>query len=149
MTTDFGAEAIAIDNLMGSYALVSDTGCEESGYRPLFAKDCVVTVGSSTRFDGIDAVLECLAHLPETMTWASHQFARESLTFSPDGDRASTRWSLTGLSNQATENGDRPMVARGRYRCELVKSDGTWRFQSMDVAIDQFFEWRQGWIAAD
>lgn len=158
MALDVAAEVLAIDNLMGAYAMVSDTGFGAAGYQPLWCEACVVTVnnqsgsphdptpGELIRLEGRESVVRVLSSLVGTVKWAFHQFVRESLTFEPESDRAFARWSLTGLNTTAGPSGNVAMIATGRYSCELVKTDGQWRFQSMDIVTYQISGWQDGWV---
>ena len=50
-----------------------------------------------------------------------------------DGDHAQA---TCYLLNVLTRNGKSELLAPGRYECELVKSDGKWRFQKRVVILD-------------
>jgi SnoaL-like domain len=147
--TDLARAVLAIDNLIGRYAYVSDHGFVAADYESLWAEDAELIIGDAAPSVGRAAVLDVLSGLSATVPFAFHQFSRETLEFTADLSRATGTWSVFVTNTTIAPDGPTPMVAVGRYQCELVAADDGWLLRRITMHFDHISSWHQSWVLRD
>lgn len=97
----------------------------------LFTEDAEVDF-VSVKLEGRKGVLALYGgQMQANIAWVWHSF--HSPVIDVDGDRASARWTLQGLTVAVGET--RPTTLYGRYNDELVKVDGRWQISKLQLVM--------------
>jgi uncharacterized protein (TIGR02246 family) len=126
-------DRIAISDLFVRYTTALDRGDVETlvdCFTPDGSLDSPA-VGQHSGHAAIRAFAERFARFHERGAQLRHVIS--NLAVELDGDRARATCYLV---NFLTRNGKSELLAPGRYECDLVKSDGKWRFQRRLVILD-------------
>ena len=124
---------LAINDLFVRYTTALDRGDVET-LVDCFTPDASLdspAIGQHSGHAAIRAFAERFARFHERGAQLRHVIS--NLAVEIDGDRARA---TCYLLNVLTRNGKSELLAPGRYECDLVKSDGTWRFQKRVVILD-------------
>jgi uncharacterized protein (TIGR02246 family) len=123
----------AINDLFVRYTTALDRGDVETivdCFTPDGSLDSPA-IGSHSGHAAIRAFAERFARFHERGAQLRHVIS--NLAVEIDGDHAQA---TCYLLNVLTRNGKSELLAPGRYECELVKSEGKWRFQKRVVILD-------------
>lgn len=126
-------DRLAISDLFVRYTTALDRGDIETlvdCFTPDGSLDSPA-VGQHSGHAAIRAFAERFARFHERGAQLRHVIS--NLAVELDGDRARATCYLV---NFLTRNGKSELLAPGRYECDLVKSEGTWRFQRRLVILD-------------
>ena len=126
-------DRLAINDLFVRYTRALDRGDVET-LVDCFTPDASLdspAIGQHSGHAAIRAFAERFARFHERGAQLRHVIS--NLAVEIDGDRARA---TCYLLNVLTRNGKSELLAPGRYECDLVKSDGTWRFQKRVVILD-------------
>ena len=126
-------DRLAISDLFVRYTTALDRGDVETlvdCFTPDGSLDSPA-VGQHSGHAAIRAFAERFARFHERGAQLRHVIS--NLTAEIDGDRARA---TCYLLNVLTRDGKSELLAPGRYECELVKSEGKWRFQRRVVILD-------------
>ena len=126
-------DRLAISDLFVRYTTALDRGDIETlvdCFTPHGSLDSPA-VGQHSGHAAIRAFAERFARFHERGAQLRHVIS--NLAVELDGDRARATCYLV---NFLTRSGKSELLAPGRYECDLVKSEGTWRFQRRLVILD-------------
>lgn len=126
-------DRLAVSDLFVRYTTALDRGDIETlvdCFTPDGSLDSPA-VGQHSGHAAIRAFAERFARFHERGAQLRHVIS--NLAVELDGDRARATCYLV---NFLTRNGKSELLAPGRYECDLVKSEGTWRFQRRVVILD-------------
>ena len=133
MSLAYLADRLAINDLFVRYTTALDRGDIET-LVDCFTPDASLdspAVGQHSGHAAIRAFAERFARFHERGAQLRHVIS--NLAVELEGDRARA---TCYLLNVLTRNGKSEFLAPGRYECDLVKSDGEWRFQKRVVILD-------------
>jgi 3-phenylpropionate/cinnamic acid dioxygenase small subunit len=125
-----------IENLLYLYAERIDAG-DFAGVASMFAHAEIRVAGSDAVTRGRDAVLHLYAsttRLSECGTPRTKHVVTNPI-IEVDGDRATSRSCFTVL--QQTPSLPLQVIITGRYRDELERVGGVWRFASREMVLEQ------------
>ena len=133
MSIGYLEDRLAINDLFVRYTTALDRGDVET-LVDCFTPDASLdspAVGRHSGHPAIRAFAERFARFHEQGAQLRHVIS--NLAVELDGERARA---TCYLLNVLTRDGKSELLAPGRYECELVKTDGTWRFQNRVVILD-------------
>lgn len=135
MSTEYLADRLAIEDLFVRYATALDNG-EVETVVGCFTADAALESPAIGRIQGSDAIRAFAGRFAaqrEGGTQFRHMITNLAVEFAPGGARArATAYLLVMIS----KNGQHRSLPPGRYECDLVKSDGHWRFARRVVFHD-------------
>ena len=126
-------DRLAISDLFVRYTTALDRGDVET-LVDCFTPDGSLDSPAAGQHSGhaaIRAFAERFARFHERGAQLRHVIS--NLAVAIDGDRARATCYLVNI---LTRNGKSELLAPGRYECDLVKSEGKWRFQRRLVILD-------------
>ena len=126
-------DRLAISDLFVRYTTALDRGDVETlvdCFTPDGSLDSPA-VGQHSGHAAIRAFAERFSRFNERGGQLRHFISNLAVTIEGEGAQASCY-----LLNILTRNGKSELLAPGRYECDLVKSEGNWRFQRRVVILD-------------
>lgn len=140
----------AIHDLKMAYAKLCDEGYDADGIVALFAEGVDVewvsdVFGTHRGRDGIRAWFD---DVDEEIRWALHLMINPVIEVADDGETATGSFYLLELATMSAPGGGDPdaVVMTGKYRDELVRENGTWRFKRIEINFEQVSNLDQGWV---
>ncbi|MBJ7599510.1 nuclear transport factor 2 family protein [Candidatus Nephthysia bennettiae] len=139
----------AIRGLKHLYAFYCDNGYDADGLASLFTEDAVWQSNHFGTHRGREAIRQFSAGNRETITWALHCMVNGRVEIGADGRTASAHWNLIEFATMVAldrSSARDAVIMTANYDESLVKQEGAWKFQRMDVHFHQISNWDKGWV---
>jgi hypothetical protein len=132
-----------IGNLMGIYMHLVDAR-DWGNILDLFADDSMVEIPHMGTFRKDQLMDEMFNPTDAGYSMMCHQIMTPYIEV--DGDRAKGWWYIFGPFTTNTPQGQVACWIQGKYDCDFVCVDGTWKFKKFGFTLNMHSPYEDGWV---